>query len=58
MGMPTLFYRFWYGANTLRLLKRNILHFISVKPVRETLLKTDAGAKAAAMPHSTQVPHH
>ena len=37
MGMPTLFYRFWYGANTLRLLKRNILHFIGVKPVRETL---------------------
>ncbi len=37
MGMPTLFYRYWYGANTLRLLKRNILHFIGVKPVRETL---------------------
>jgi putative NADPH-quinone reductase len=37
MGMPTLFYRFWYGANTLRLLKRNILHFIGIKPVRETL---------------------
>jgi putative NADPH-quinone reductase len=37
MGMPVLFYRFWYGANTLRLLKRNILHFIGVKPVRETL---------------------
>lgn len=37
MGMPTLFYRFWYGANTIRLLKRNILHFIGVKPVRETL---------------------
>lgn len=37
MGMPILFYRFWYGANTLRLLRRNILHFIGVKPVRETL---------------------
>ena len=37
MGMPTLFYRFWYGANTLRLMKRNILHFIGIRPVRETL---------------------
>ena len=37
MGMPTLFYRYWYGANTLRLIRRNILNFIGVKPVRETL---------------------
>lgn len=37
MGMPTLFYRLWYGASTIRLMKRNILHFIGVKPVRETL---------------------
>ena len=37
MGMPTLFYRFWYGANTIRLLKRNILHFIGVRPVRHSL---------------------
>lgn len=37
MGMPTLFYRFWYGASTIRLMKRNILHFIGVKPVRHTL---------------------
>lgn len=37
MGMPTLAYRFWYGSSTIRLMKRNILHFIGVKPVRHTL---------------------
>jgi NAD(P)H dehydrogenase (quinone) len=37
MGMPVTVYRFWYGAHAVKLLRRNILHFIGVKPVRETL---------------------
>jgi putative NADPH-quinone reductase len=37
MGMPVTIYRFWYGANALKLLKRNILNFIGIAPVRETL---------------------
>lgn len=37
MGMPGLIYRFWFGAHALRMLKRNILQFIGVKPVRSTI---------------------
>jgi NAD(P)H dehydrogenase (quinone) len=38
MGMPVSIYRFWYGPHALKLLKYNILNFIGIKPVRETLL--------------------
>ncbi len=37
MGMPATIYRYWYGPHALKLLKRNILHFIGIKPVRDTL---------------------
>lgn len=37
MGMPGLVYRWWYGAHALLALKRNILEFMGVKPVRSTL---------------------
>lgn len=37
MGMPVSVYRFWYGPHALKLLKRNILHFIGIKPVHDTL---------------------
>ena len=36
MGMPGWFYRLWFGAYALKLLKRNILHFTGVAPVRTT----------------------
>jgi NAD(P)H dehydrogenase (quinone) len=38
MAMPVSTYRFWYGPHALKLLKNNILNFIGVGPVRETLL--------------------
>ncbi len=38
MGMPVSIYRYWYGPHALKLLKFNILNFIGIKPVRETLL--------------------
>jgi NAD(P)H dehydrogenase (quinone) len=38
MAMPVSVYRFWYGPHALKLLKNNILNFIGVRPVRETLL--------------------
>lgn len=38
MGMPGLVYRWWYGAHALQALKRNILEFMGVGPVRSTLL--------------------
>ena len=37
MGMPGWFYRWYYGAHALKLVRRNILHFIGVKPVRSTI---------------------
>src|SRR4029077_2705407 len=37
MGMPLSIYRFWYGGHALKLLPRNILHFVGIKPVRQTL---------------------
>ena len=37
MGMPVSIYRWWYGGHALKLLTRNILHFIGIKPVRQTL---------------------
>jgi NAD(P)H dehydrogenase (quinone) len=37
MGMPGWFYRCYYGAHALKLLKRNILHFTGVTPVRSTV---------------------
>jgi NAD(P)H dehydrogenase (quinone) len=37
MGMPGLIYRWYFGAHALKLLKRNILHFTGIKPVRSTI---------------------
>ncbi|MEO1204874.1 MAG: NAD(P)H-dependent oxidoreductase [Pseudomonadota bacterium] len=37
MGMPTLAYRWYYGAHSLKLLEQHILTFAGIKPVRETL---------------------
>jgi putative NADPH-quinone reductase len=37
MGMPVSIYRFWYRGHALKLLTRNILHFIGIKPVYHTL---------------------
>jgi putative NADPH-quinone reductase len=40
MGMPGWFYRWYFGAHALKLVKRNILHFIGIKPVRSTIFGT------------------
>jgi putative NADPH-quinone reductase len=37
MGMPVTIYRWWYRGHALKLLTRNILHFIGIRPVRQTL---------------------
>jgi NAD(P)H dehydrogenase (quinone) len=37
MGMPTLVYRWYFGAHALRMLTRNILNFVGIRPVRSTL---------------------
>lgn len=38
MGMPALAYRWFYGAHSVRLMRRNILGFAGVAPVRSTLV--------------------
>ncbi len=38
MGMPALFYRWFLGAHSLTSLKRNILHFSGIRPVRTTVI--------------------
>lgn len=37
MGMPAPFYRWYYGAHSLKSLERNILGFVGIAPIRETL---------------------
>jgi NAD(P)H dehydrogenase (quinone) len=37
MGMPDFIYRWYFGAFALRMLKRNILGFVGVSPVRSTI---------------------
>lgn len=36
-GMPALAYKLWYGAHSLKSLKRNILGFVGFKPVTSTV---------------------
>jgi putative NADPH-quinone reductase len=38
MGMPAAFYRWYFGAHSLKSLRRNILSFVGFKPVRTTLI--------------------
>lgn len=38
MGMPALFYRWYYGAHGLKNLKRNILGFAGFSPIKATLI--------------------
>jgi putative NADPH-quinone reductase len=37
MGMPAFLYQFWFRAHGVAGLRRNILNFVGIKPVRETL---------------------
>jgi putative NADPH-quinone reductase len=38
MGMPAFAYRWYFGAHSLKSLERNILKFVGIKPVRESLI--------------------
>jgi putative NADPH-quinone reductase len=38
MGMPAFFYRWVYGAHSVKLLKRNILQFCGIGPVRTSII--------------------
>jgi putative NADPH-quinone reductase len=50
MGMPGFVYRWYFGAHALKMLKRNILGFLGVGPIRSTLhgsIQTASGEKRA-----------
>ena len=38
MGMPALVYRWYFRAHSVKSLERNILGFVGVAPVHETLV--------------------
>lgn len=38
MGMPGVAYQVYFRAHSLKSLKRNILHFVGIRPVRTTLI--------------------
>jgi recombinational DNA repair ATPase RecF len=38
MGMPAFFYRFYYGAHSVKSFERNILKLAGIKPVAHTLI--------------------
>lgn len=44
MATPGLVYRWWYRAHALKTMKRNILGFLGVAPVRTTVLGSVDGA--------------
>lgn len=48
MGMPAFFYRFYYGAHSVKSLERNILRLVGVRPVGHSLIggvEGDAGRR-------------
>jgi putative NADPH-quinone reductase len=45
MGMPAFVYRWYFCAHGLRNLKRNILKFVGLRPVRDTLIGSVGTAK-------------
>lgn len=48
MGMPRLFYRWYYRAHSLKSLERNILAFCGIAPVHASIVGTVEGMGAAA----------
>lgn len=38
MGMPALVYRWYFGAHSLKSLRRNVLAFVGIAPVRDTVI--------------------
>jgi putative NADPH-quinone reductase len=47
MGMPALVYRWFFRAHSLKSLERNILGFVGIGPIRETLIGTVEGSAAS-----------
>ncbi len=48
MGMPAALYRYYFRAHSLKSLERNILGFVGIAPVHETLVGSVEGLSEAA----------
>lgn len=48
MGMPALVYRWYFRAHSIKSLERNILGFVGISPVNETLIGSVANLDAKA----------
>ena len=46
MGMPAFLYRLWFLGHGIAGMRRNILNFVGVRPVRETLFGLAGADKA------------
>jgi putative NADPH-quinone reductase len=44
MGMPAAVYRFWYFGSGINALRRNVLNFVGISPVRQTYFGSVNGA--------------
>ncbi|TJW28922.1 MAG: flavodoxin family protein, partial [Mesorhizobium sp.] len=44
MGMPSILYWLWFLGHGIAGMRRSILHFVGIRPVRETLFGMVAGA--------------
>ena len=47
MGMPALIYRWFFFAHSLKSLRRNILYFAGIGPVRESLIGNVEGSASS-----------
>lgn len=47
MGMPAAVYQWFFGAHSLKSLRRNVLQFVGIKPVRVTLFGLVESASAS-----------
>lgn len=47
MGMPAFVYRWFFFAHSLRSLRRNILYFVGIRPVRVSIIGSVEGSAAA-----------
>jgi NAD(P)H dehydrogenase (quinone) len=45
MGMPGFVYRWWFGAHAVKMLRRNILGFVGVHPIRTTIYGSIEGVR-------------
>lgn len=58
MGMPAFFYRFYYGAHSVKSFERNILKLVGIKPVDHSLVgnvEGDAGDRTGWLDRMTDL---